>query len=244
MNADTGASAAEKYKMRYDWIRSELDLINKQIPTWSEADQKIVAVMATLVVAIVGLSSSTFVPEKGNIPSYMLFLTSVLMCFASIQSSLYSSLILLALERKVALSEKLRDFLGDRDDVALTIYGPDDSEAIKSYKIGVIPYLVFRGTIGMVLVMIGFFYSTPGSRYPQFWGAFGAAFCISALALIITISHMTAFEKFLKRKAPPPATPADLASEVSPYSLNDWKNWAKSAPVFRPKPTTTDHKST
>lgn len=240
MHTNLVSSPAEIEKMKYEWIRSELELINKQIPAWSEADQKIVAVMATLVVAIVGLASSTIVSNSGNVPAYMIFLTSILMCFAAIQSSLYSSLILLALERKVALSKTLNKFLSgnETEDIALTIYSPENSEPFRSYKQGVMPYLVFRGTIGIILAMIGFLYSKTENNDLKFYASFGVALCIGVAALLITTSHLAAFDNFMKRRPRPEVDDTSpVAIEVDPFKLNSWTSWLKKIPLNRPKPT-------
>ncbi|MDF2602619.1 MAG: hypothetical protein K0Q54_5442 [Methylobacterium brachiatum] len=236
MSAGMSDSPLEANKMKYEWIKSEYDLLNKQIPAWSEADQKIIAVMATLVVGIIGLASSKYISENDNVPAYMLFLTSILMSFASIQSSLYSSLILLALERKVALSLKLRDFLNmDTEDIAMTIYRPDDTEPFRSYKQGVMPYILIRGMMGLILVMVGLLYSRQQNNDLRFYASFITVLTLSLGALLITVSHLTAFQNFLKSRpsAPKPTITSDPT--IDPMDAGSWRNWIKQAPIFRPK---------
>lgn len=226
--------STEIFKMKHDWIRAEYDLLNKQIPAWSEADQKIIAVMATLVVAIIGLASSKYVTPDGSMPSYMLFLTSILMSLASIQSSLYSSLILLALERKYELAKKLKEFLGCEDDIALTLYRPADTEPFRSYKQGVFPYVIFRSTMPLILVLVGFAYANFQNYTPKFILAGLSTFALAVATLLIAISHLSAFRNFLKAR-PRPATPQPAVVTVDPSHLSAWRTWLKRAPIFRPK---------
>lgn len=191
-------SFIEEQKMRFEWLKQEHEFTNKQIAAWSEADQKIVAVMGTLVVGIIGLSTSQYVPSKGNATSYLLFLAAALMTLAVIQSSLYSSLILLMAERKAQLARRTAEFLSVEPDLALTLYGPYRSESLASYEVGVAPYLAVRGLFGLVISVSGM--AVDNIDYND--GKLVACFLGSVLFFVgtyVTANHALAFRKFANR---------------------------------------------
>ncbi|MHC2103579.1 hypothetical protein [Methylobacterium sp. CM6246] len=228
---------ADRDKALFEWLKIENDMVNKQIGAWSEADQKIVAVMATIVAAIVGLSSSQYIQKSGNTPVYMTLLASFLMSIAFIQSSLYSSLILLALERKVDLSKKLGTFLKVDADFALTAYKPDETGPYESYKVGVVPYLAFRATIGSIICIGGLFYANPASYDTRLWICIIIAIIVSSTAFYVTIHHAKAFFQYYQtlgtRPKPPRAEDAvqDEAAILRSYRDNlGLLTWLRDAP--------------
>lgn len=220
---------AERDKMLYEWLKSENELVNKQISSWSEADQKLIAVMASVVGAIIGLSSSKYVDGTANVPSYMLMLASVLMTLAVIQSSLYSSLILLALERKVELSKRTGEFLGVDPDFVMTLFKPPNTIPFRSYKVGVVPYLLFRACAGLFLSFAAL-YCSMYQYYDYRWAiCITLSFGFSITALFVTINHALALFAYNETLGNRPGAPPS-ANEAG--TIGDWKTWLLAAPCF------------
>lgn len=188
----------KKFELKYELIKAEIDNSNERIGAYSEADQKIIAAISTIVVAVIGLSASKYADLAASTVPYVLFLASALMTIGIMQSSLYSALILLLAERKIRLYQKMADHLSCDPNIADTRYSYVGYESVESYKFNVMPYYLFRGSIGLMLTFAGL--CCPGAQYSEsrFALAFLVSLAFSLTGAAVTFNHVRALAKVEK----------------------------------------------
>lgn len=182
----------EKKQRMYEWLRSEQDLANDRIANYPEADQKIIAAMATVIAAVIGIS----VAKVANVPEdaipYVLFTASFLMSLAVNQSSLYSSLTLIYIERKLKLAKEMGKFLDCDPDFAHCRKNLYNFSSMWSYKYSVLPYFLFKIVVGPALCIAGLLHEKANYNLSNFKLAFWTSFIFSILSATVVISHVIA----------------------------------------------------
>ena len=186
---------ADKEKTAFEWLLSEQAFANERIAAYSESEQKIIAVMTTVVVAILGLSLSKQGPvDEAHMP-YILFLASGLLSLAVLQSATYSSLALLFMERKTKLSGQLEKFLDREPNFSQTAYSLFDLRYTNSYALGVYGYFTFKCVAGLVLAIAGYQYVGKNHAGPLWW-SFLSALLLAIVSMGATAYHLVELYKF------------------------------------------------
>lgn len=180
----------EERKMRFEWLRSEQDLANDRISSYSEADQKIIAIITTIVVGLLSLMTSKGGAYESTSMSYILFLSSGLMSLAVIQSSVYCALALFFMERKTKIAQQIAILLNCDEDYAHSRYSMTNSLSFKSYKISAIPYYIFKSIGGIPFSIAGLCHSHAEFDSPLFVIAFLTAISFSITSTLIIIIQL------------------------------------------------------
>ncbi|WP_298961726.1 hypothetical protein [uncultured Methylobacterium sp.] len=177
------------FDKQFEWIRSEQDLANERISAYTEADQKIIVVVGAIVAAVTGLVSVKYEGYSREGIPYILLLASIVMSLAVIQSSLYSSLALIYLERKYLLSIEMGKLLNCSPDLALSHKGIFKFSSHKSYKFSVVPYYLAKMLIGLSLCSAGYLFSDTMIKDQRFVLSFGVSLVVAILAALVVLSH-------------------------------------------------------
>lgn len=182
---ETKASEAE-VKLKLDFLNSEYKYVNERLAAYSEADQKIIAVAATIIVGALGFTLSKSGSDDATRLPYIFFLSAGFLNLAVIQSVLYSSLALFALERKIRLTLRIEELLGiPVSDTSISTFAFNLTYK-KSYKVAVIPYYLFKSLAGGILFSFIYNYPRPGASDILYWTAYvvSAISCVTGFGVV------------------------------------------------------------
>ncbi|MCJ2021541.1 hypothetical protein MKK84_29690 [Methylobacterium sp. E-065] len=168
--------------------------MNDRIAGYSEADQKIIAVAATIVVGILGFSLAKSDVFTSQYMPYVFFLSAGLINLAVIQSALYSCLTLFALERKCRLTLKIEKIIGiPESETTLSGFGLNLTYR-NSYKAALLPYYLFKSLAGAILFSFILVYDIPTSNLKLYNVAYYVS--ISSCAASFAVVWFNAYEQY------------------------------------------------
>lgn len=169
-------------KFLLEFLYSEYKNTNDRLAGYSEADQKIIAVAATVIVGALGFTIAKIDPGSIKALPYIFFLAAGLINLAVLQSVLYSSLALFALERKAKLTVRIEQLLGVKSSDSILSSMAFNLKYGRSYKVSVLPYYLFKSFAGLILFSFIYNYDRPQFSDRLYWAAYATSLISSIVS--------------------------------------------------------------
>ena len=186
-------------QMRFDWLRSEQDFANSSISDYSESDRKIISIISTVIVALLGISASKHGIEDERKMPYMLFLASGLLSLAVIMSVFYSALTLSFRKRKLILNKRMAEFLSCDEDFTSNKNSLSNRSMGGSYYWSLRAYDIFKCIGPLALTLSGLLYPSDAKIESLFLLALTASSLMAISSLLVMIAHIVEFNGFWEK---------------------------------------------